>query len=120
MNTKKERQLDMLHGSIWDKLPRFAFPVAAAAIGLVLLTGGSLSRCSATVPPAGLPRPPSMNDLPKTAKPFVLSRGKGLCRFLYRSLGGASLPPKMRSSMSYSIPTPPCTYKPVYAPRREV
>ena len=31
MNTKKERQLDMLHGSIRDKLPRFAFPVAAAA-----------------------------------------------------------------------------------------
>ncbi len=29
MNTKPERQLDMLHGSIWDKLPRFAFPVAA-------------------------------------------------------------------------------------------
>lgn len=37
MNTKKERQLDMLHGSIWDKLPRFAFPVAAAAIGMALL-----------------------------------------------------------------------------------
>lgn len=51
MNTKKERQLDMLHGSIWDKLPRFAFP-AAAAIGLVLLTGRSLSRCSVpSLPP---------------------------------------------------------------------
>ena len=25
-------QLDMLHGSIWDKLPRFALPVAATAI----------------------------------------------------------------------------------------
>lgn len=32
MQIKKERQLDMLHGSIWDKLPRFAFPVAATAI----------------------------------------------------------------------------------------
>lgn len=32
MNTKKERALDMLHGSLWDKLPRFAFPVAATAI----------------------------------------------------------------------------------------
>lgn len=29
---KKKRQLDMLHGSIWDKLPRFALPVAATAI----------------------------------------------------------------------------------------
>lgn len=26
------RQLDMLHGSIWDKIPRFALPVAATAI----------------------------------------------------------------------------------------
>ena len=32
MRTTKERQLDMLHGSIWNKLPRFAFPVAATAI----------------------------------------------------------------------------------------
>lgn len=31
MNTKKQ-QLDMLHGSIWNKLPRFAFPVAATAV----------------------------------------------------------------------------------------
>lgn len=53
MNTKKERQLDMLHGSIWDKLPRFAFPVAVAAIGLVLLTGRSLSRCSVPSLPPG-------------------------------------------------------------------
>lgn len=28
----KKRQLDMLHGTIWDKLPRFALPVAATAI----------------------------------------------------------------------------------------
>ena len=28
----KKRQLDMLHGSIWDKLPQFAVPVAATAI----------------------------------------------------------------------------------------
>ena len=27
-----KRQLDMLHGSIWNKLPLFAFPVAATAI----------------------------------------------------------------------------------------
>lgn len=26
------RLLDMLHGSIWDKIPRFALPVAATAI----------------------------------------------------------------------------------------
>ena len=32
MRTAKERQLDMLHSSIWNKLPRFAFPVAATAI----------------------------------------------------------------------------------------
>ncbi len=31
MSTTK-RQLDMLHGPIWNKLPRFAMPVAAAAI----------------------------------------------------------------------------------------
>lgn len=29
---KAKRQLDMLHGSIWNKLPLFAFPVAATAI----------------------------------------------------------------------------------------
>ena len=29
---KNKAQLDMLHGSIWDKLPRFALPVAATAI----------------------------------------------------------------------------------------
>ena len=29
---KSKTQLDMLHGSIWDKLPRFALPVAATAI----------------------------------------------------------------------------------------
>lgn len=29
---KTGRQLDMLHGSIWNKLPLFAFPVAATAI----------------------------------------------------------------------------------------
>lgn len=28
----KKRQLDMLHGSIWNKLPLFALPVAATAI----------------------------------------------------------------------------------------
>ena len=28
----KKRELDMLHGSIWDKLPRYALPVAATAI----------------------------------------------------------------------------------------
>lgn len=27
-----KRQLDMLHGSIWNKLPLFALPVAATAI----------------------------------------------------------------------------------------
>lgn len=30
--TTARRQLDMLHGSIWDKIPRFALPVAATAI----------------------------------------------------------------------------------------
>lgn len=29
---KKNKELDMLSGSIWDKLPRFALPVAATAI----------------------------------------------------------------------------------------
>ena len=29
---RKKRELDMLHGSIWDKLPRFALPVAATAM----------------------------------------------------------------------------------------
>ena len=28
----QKRQLDMLHGSVWDKIPRFALPVAATAI----------------------------------------------------------------------------------------
>ncbi len=32
MRTTKERQLDMLHSSIWNKLLRFAFPVAVTAI----------------------------------------------------------------------------------------
>lgn len=33
METAKERkQLDMLHGSIWDKIPKFALPIAATAI----------------------------------------------------------------------------------------
>lgn len=30
--TARKAQLDMLHGTIWDKIPRFAFPVAATAI----------------------------------------------------------------------------------------
>ena len=30
--TAKKNALDMLHGTIWDKIPRFAFPVAATAI----------------------------------------------------------------------------------------
>ena len=30
--TAKPQKLDMLHGSLWDKLPRFALPVAATAI----------------------------------------------------------------------------------------
>lgn len=29
---QKGKQLDMLHGSIWDKIPQFALPVAATAI----------------------------------------------------------------------------------------
>ncbi len=29
---RKKRELDMLHGSIWNKLPRFALPVAATAM----------------------------------------------------------------------------------------
>lgn len=35
------RLLDMLHGSIWDKIPRFALPVAATAI----LVFGALVIC---------------------------------------------------------------------------
>lgn len=29
---KAPAKIDMLHGSLWDKLPRFALPVAATAI----------------------------------------------------------------------------------------
>ena len=29
---KKRKQMDMIHGSIWNKIPLFAFPVAATAI----------------------------------------------------------------------------------------
>lgn len=32
IKTRKRKQLDMLQGSIWNKLPLFAFPVAATAI----------------------------------------------------------------------------------------
>lgn len=32
MENKKRKPLDMLHGSIWNKLPIFALPVAATAI----------------------------------------------------------------------------------------
>ncbi len=32
MKTKAKKQLDMLHGPIWNKLPLFALPVAATAI----------------------------------------------------------------------------------------
>ncbi len=32
MGNRKRKQLDMLYGSIWNKLPLFAFPVAATAI----------------------------------------------------------------------------------------
>ena len=32
MENKKQKRLDMIHGSIWNKLPLFAFPVAATAI----------------------------------------------------------------------------------------
>ena len=31
-NAREKRTLDMLHGSIWNKIPRFALPVAATAI----------------------------------------------------------------------------------------
>lgn len=31
-NVKKKKELDMLHGSIWNKIPLFALPVAATAI----------------------------------------------------------------------------------------
>ena len=30
--TVKKHEIDMLHGSIWNKLPLFALPVAATAI----------------------------------------------------------------------------------------
>ena len=32
LQTQAKRQLDMLHGPIWSKIPRFALPVAATAI----------------------------------------------------------------------------------------
>lgn len=32
MEATGKKQLDMLHGPIWNKLPRFALPVAATAI----------------------------------------------------------------------------------------
>ena len=32
MENRKRKPLDMLHGSIWNKLPLFALPVAATAI----------------------------------------------------------------------------------------
>lgn len=32
MEATKKNPLDMLHGSIWDKLPKFALPVAATAL----------------------------------------------------------------------------------------
>ena len=31
-NAREKRTLDMIHGSIWNKIPRFALPVAATAI----------------------------------------------------------------------------------------
>lgn len=30
--TKRTQKMDMLHGSIWNKIPRFALPVAATGI----------------------------------------------------------------------------------------
>ena len=32
MDTASKKQLDMLHGPIWNKIPQFALPVAATAI----------------------------------------------------------------------------------------
>jgi len=32
MSEKTRKKIDMLHGSLWNKIPRFAFPVAATAI----------------------------------------------------------------------------------------
>ena len=32
MTAQAKKQLDMLHGPIWNKLPQFALPVAATAI----------------------------------------------------------------------------------------
>ena len=32
MSLQKKHQIDMLNGPIWNKLPRFAFPVAATAV----------------------------------------------------------------------------------------
>ena len=31
-NAREKRTLDMIHGSIWNKIPRFALPIAATAI----------------------------------------------------------------------------------------
>ena len=57
MEKQKRKSLDMLHGSIWNKLPLFALPVAAVGhcrgIGCESLTvipsgaGGCLSGSSA-------------------------------------------------------------------------
>ena len=47
----KHGQIDMLHGPIWNKLPRFALPIAATAI-LEQLFNASTSLSSAILPAA--------------------------------------------------------------------
>lgn len=39
----KHGQIDMLHGLIWNKLPRFALPIAATAILEQLFNAASLA-----------------------------------------------------------------------------
>ena len=39
----KHGQIDMLHGPIWNKLPRFALPIAATAILEQLFNASSLA-----------------------------------------------------------------------------
>ncbi len=57
----KHGQIDMLHGPIWNKLPRFAFPIAATAILEQLFNAsdvavvGASHACRAAVLPSVAP-----------------------------------------------------------------
>lgn len=64
MSRTKRAEMDMIHGSIWNKIPQFALPIAATAILGQLFNASDLAVVGNFTGEAGMPAWPPSAPIP--------------------------------------------------------